>query len=122
MRVKDFLTGVAPSTQVTFIKARARKDAHTPFYHEEYQTTPIRRACDWDGGILDYIILNDSQPPIDWLSGSNWKGQFDKGMLKSLLIVSADDFELLMPDEKQRKSTIRFIEQKINDRRTSIGQ
>ena len=44
MLVKEFLSNKPDYKNVTFIKARARKDANTPFYHPENQETPIRPA------------------------------------------------------------------------------
>ena len=113
MLVKEFLNNKPVYKNVTFIKARARKDANTPFYHPEYQETPIRPACEWKGDILDYIILNDAQTPIDWLSGCNWKDAFDRGELLSLLVISEDDFELLFPDKEQREDLIEYIDSQI---------
>lgn len=113
MLVKEFLSNKPDYKNVTFIKARARKDADTPFYHSEYQTTPIRTVYEWKGDILDYIILNDAQAPIDWLSGCKWKNAFDRGELISLLIISAEDFELLFPDKEQREDLIKSIDSQI---------
>ena len=113
MLVKEFLSNKPDYKHVTFIKARARKDANTPFYHPEYQETPIRPACEWKGDICDYIILNDAQAPIDWLSGSRWKNAFDRGELISLLVISVEDLELLVPDKEQRGSMIEFIDSQI---------
>ena len=113
MLVKEFLSNKPDYKNVTFIKARARKDANTPFYHPEYQETPIRIACEWKGNILDYIILNNAPTPIDWLSGSRWKNAFDRGELISLLVISAEDFELLVPDKEQRDSIIKVIDSQI---------
>ena len=113
MLVKEFLSNKPDYKNVTFIKARARKDANTPFYHPEYQETPIRPACEWKGDICDYIMLNDAQAPIDWLSGCNWKKAFDRGELISLLVISAEDFELLFPDKEQRDDLIKSIDSQI---------
>ena len=115
MLVREFLKDI--KGQVTFIKARARKDAHTPFYHAEYQTTPIRFVGEWKNEILDYIILNDAQPPIDWLSGAPWKISFDRGCLTSLLVISPEDLELLYSSKEQRDHMIKFIDEKIAERR-----
>lgn len=113
MLVKEFLSNKPDYKNATFIKARARKDANTPFYHPEYQETPIRMVYEWKGDILDYIILNDAQAPIDWLSGCKWKSEFDRGELISLLVISADDFELLYPDKEQREDLIECIDSQI---------
>lgn len=117
MKVKEYFKKMRPSDDVTFIKARAREDAHTPFYHAEYQTTPIRRVAEWEQGnngkLLDSIILNDNQMPIDWLSGAMWGRQVKFGRLKCLLVISEEDFELLYRSKEQRDSMERFIEEKI---------
>lgn len=109
MRVEKYFEGLKKYDTVTFIKARARKDANTPFYHAEYQTTPLNTVNCWmkDKSILDYIILNDRQTPIEWLSGASWAHE------RCLLIISAEDFALLYPSEEQRKSIETFIEKKI---------
>lgn len=116
MKVREYLEKLNGHDQVTFIKARARKDAHTPFYHAEYQTTPINMASDWlnpnNDRLLNSVVLNDRQHPIDWLSGANWGNAFKGGWLKCLLIISKDDFELLIP-ESQRESMEKHIESKM---------
>ena len=113
MRVKDYLQSYTKYTNVTFIKARARKDANTPYYHAEYQTTPFRTVNELkDSALMNYYILNDKQCPIDWLSGALWKNLFDKGHLLCLLIINSDDLELLYPGE-QSKSLINYIDQMI---------
>ena len=62
MTVREYLKDCNKYADVTFIKARARKDAHTPGYHAEYQTTPIRTLVEWEeSNLMDYYILNDKQ-------------------------------------------------------------
>ena len=114
MIVKEYLEKIGKYDSVTFIKARARKDANTPFFHAEYQETPINPACKWEGDILQAIILNDNQPPIEWLSGAAWSNVFEAGNLKSLLVVSPEDLILLIPNEEQRKGIIEYIEGKLS--------
>jgi len=113
MKVREYLKDFSKSTSVTFIKARARKDAHTPGHHAEYQTTPIRRICDWEESkIMDYYVLNDKQCPIDWLSGAPWKNNFDRGNLISMLVISKEDLETLY-SQKQAESMVAYIDKKI---------
>lgn len=113
MRVSEYLNTLDGFQNVTFIKAVARKDEHSPFYHEEYQTTPIRQAYEWqNSSIADFYILNHKQCPIDWLSGARWKVQFDKGHLKSLLVISKEDIELLY-SSKQAAQMIEYIDEVI---------
>ena len=104
------------STDVTFIKARARKDARTPGYHVEYQTTPIRTLEEWEkSNLMDYYILNDKQCPIDWLSGTHWKVDFDNGRLISLLVISKEDLETIYSKE-QAASIIEYIDKEIKSK------
>ena len=117
MTVKDYFKIIGKYDSVTFIKARARKDAHTPFYHPEYQVTPIRTVNEWcQCDIVDYIILNDNQMPIDWLSGASWGNQVKRGSLKCLLVISRADGELLY-NEKQFAQTEKYIGEIIQNRR-----
>ena len=116
MRVREYLELRKEVSQVTFIKARARKDAATPRYHQEYQTTPLfytREVFKNNMCLLDYIILNDEQEPIEWLSGSNWKHGFKKGIMLSMLVVSEEDFALLLPSKEQRESIEKYITKEI---------
>lgn len=114
MTVREHLEKFNQYVDVTFIKARARKDANTPGYHPEYQTTPIRTIDEWkNSNIMDYYVLNDKQCPIDWLSGALWQPAFNNGRLISLLVISKKDLELLYSTE-QATSMIQYIDEKIN--------
>ena len=116
MTVREYLKDCNKNANVTFIKARARKDAYTPRYHAEYQTTPIRTLVEWEkSNLMDYYILNDKQCPIDWLSGALWKVAFDNGRLISLLVISKEDLETLYSKE-QAASMIEYIDKKIKSR------
>jgi hypothetical protein len=118
MRVKEYLelAQIKPYADVTFIKARARKDANTPYYHQEYQTTPIRTVSEWsESKLMDYIVLNDKQPPIEWASGAHWINKFNRGDLVSLLVISEDDIRLLY-SESQALSTELYIDKKIKEK------
>lgn len=117
MNVRQYINKHKGTGYYTFIKARARKDAHTPFYHPEYQTTPIWDAYEWtkdnNAPILESIVLNDRQAPITWLSGADWNNDIRCGMLKCLLIISPDDFKTLYPGETQREHMEQFIEKQL---------
>lgn len=110
MKIIAYFKNLNKLDSVRFIKARARKDANTPYYHAEYQTTPVNTVETWTeyGKLNDYIILNDNQAPIEWLCG---------GMLRNgtrcMLIISPDDFALLYPNEQQRQQMIESIEKKL---------
>jgi hypothetical protein len=118
MLVREFIETYCNATRITFLKARARKDANTPFYHAEYQETPLYLLND-DNGLMDYIVLNDSQPPIDWLSGASWQNNFKNRSLESLLVISEEDFKTLYPNEEQRAGMITYIDEKIKERRST---
>ena len=113
MLVKEFikLRGLTELDDITFVKARARKDANTKFYHTEYQTTPIMspEKC---GKLLDYIVLNDQQPPIEWAGGQTWTNWFKSGRLTSLLVISKEDL-LLLYHENQANDLIAHIDKAI---------
>ena len=115
MTVREYLKRTGWKGHITFIKARARKDANTPFYHPEYQTTLLGLAEDWySDRILDSIVLNDKQPCITWLSGADWNMDIKRQNAKCLLIIHPDDLKQLYPGEKQRKSMIRYIDQRLS--------
>ena len=118
MKVKDYLYKFNENQFVTFVKARARKDANTPYYHAEYQTTPMRTIREWGwSNIMDYYILNDKQNPIDWLSGASWSNMVKRGDLLSLLVISKEDLETLY-SPKQAEDIIKSIDKKLNERGT----
>ena len=115
MRVKEYLDTLSSNENVTFIKAVAMKDENSPFYSEVYQTTPIRQANEWQNSpVADFYILNHKQCPIDWLSGAEWKNQFEKGHLKSLLVISQEDLHLLY-SPKQAAGIIEHIGEVIKN-------
>ena len=115
MLVKEYLNSFNENKQVTIIKAVARKDENTPFYHEEYQTTPIRCISEFHKSpIMNYYVLNHKQPPIEWLSGAGWQNRFAKGDILSLLVISKEDIELLY-SKKQAAEIIECIEKGIKD-------
>ena len=115
MTVKEYVEKLKV-TQITFIKARARKDAYSPFYHAEYQTTPMfyRDEVKREGILSDYIILNDRQAAIDWLSGANWNNAIKSGWAQCLLVINPSDFALLISSEEQRESMIKHIDKKLS--------
>ena len=60
MTVREYLKNCNKYADVTFIKARARKDVHTPGYHAEYQTTP-----NLDGKINDVVTDRNTLVLLD---------------------------------------------------------
>ena len=115
MTVKEYVKNTKVH-QITFIKARARKDAQTPFYHAEYQTTPLfnRAEVESENILSNYIILNDKQSAIEWLSGAGWNNGIKSGWICCLLVINPNDFALLVPSEEQRIGIEKYIEKKLN--------
>lgn len=118
MKVKQYLEALEGHQDVTFIKARARKNAYSPSNHAEYQTTPIYTATEWlefdNERIMNSVVLNDKQMPIQWLSVADWTIWAKTGRLKCLLIVSQEDFALLYHGQNQRDGLEEYIEQKLD--------
>ena len=100
-------------TDITFVIAKAKKDDASPGYHQEYETTPIRRVCDFfESDIMNYYIVNDKQCPIAWKT-SSFLNHFNKGWILSFLVISKEDIETLY-SPKQAQALIKFIEEEIN--------
>lgn len=115
MTVKEYFQKyLKDSNSVAFIIAKAEKDEASPFYHAIYRTTPMRGVYEWlnGGSTLDYIVLNDKQAPIDWLSGVPWINHFKSGHLINMLIISKEDLDVLYGQEGAN-SMEKFIEEKI---------
>ena len=114
MKVLEYVKKTNVS-EFTFIKARARKDANTPFYHAEYQTTPMYQRYEIINTkfLSDYIILNDHQEAIEWLSGVGWNYRIRKGWARCLLVISPEDLKTLTPDKEQRTGLVEYIDRKL---------
>ena len=117
MKVKEYLNKLGDTYDITFIEAKALKSDTSPGYEVLYKTWPINRVYDLkDSKVNDYIILNDRQCPIDWLSGAEWSKRFKKYWLECLLIISEDDFAKLYPNIEQKEHIETYIEEKIKGR------
>lgn len=117
MIVRDYLKRLPENMSATFLKARARKDANTPFYHAEYQTTPLLAVWEWLEGhssVLDAVVLNDKQESITWLSGADWNPDIRAGRSICLVVISREDMETLYPNKEQREGTEAYIENKLS--------
>lgn len=114
MTVREYLKDVDKYKDITFLRAISHKDSNTPFYHSEYYSTPIRKKYEWmRSDIMDYYVLNDKQPPIDWLTGGGWTNAYNNGSFLSLLVISKEDLELLYPDKDQTEDIIKRIENNL---------
>lgn len=114
MRVKEYFKKYNVSDDVTFIIARAEKDTGAPFYHAVYTITPILSAANWKGEILDYIVLNDHQPPLEWLSGAKWSVPFNKGYLRCMLVIKEADLKTIYKG-KQAEDIEKYCETQFKE-------
>lgn len=111
MRVRDYLNTV--SGNVTFIIVRAEKDEQSPFYHNIYQTTPIRQVWEWEestSGLLDMLVVNKDCEPID-ITGV-WQNWYRKGGLKCCMIESEETLHT-MYSETQAEDMINHYEKTV---------
>jgi hypothetical protein len=115
MKLKEWLERKDKSQNATFLIARAVKDEHTPYYHDEFRTTPIRSVWEWlDSEMTDkYIIVCKDHAPID-TTGGGWMNWYKSGRLDCAIITTEKDVftrysesqgkEMLeMYDERARK-------------------
>jgi hypothetical protein len=119
MKVKEYLElSLNGYDNVTFIIAKAEKYEHAPGYYPVYKTTPMLRASEWKNSndIQDYIILNNKQKPIDWLSGAKWGNQFEWGRLECMLIIKQEELYTLYSKE-EADSLEKYIEKEINNQK-----
>lgn len=121
MKTKEYLEKLDRSDKVAVILAKAVKNEFAPGYHPEYEQYQTSSARDWiifcnsSETFKGSIILNDHQPPIDWLSGDMIRGDaFQRGGFKCLLVVGKEAFELLCPDKEDRDGIERGIEERLH--------
>ena len=122
MTVKEYLEKYRKdNVSVTFIVAKAEKDEMSPFYHPVYMTTPIFNVWEWmkNDKMMDYIVLNDNQAPIDWLSGANWNNRYNHGDLTCMLVISKEELHTLYSKE-QAASIEKFIEKEIVKKQSKL--
>ena len=87
---------------------------YTPFYHDEYKTTPIYTVREWlEGKTADtYIVIKADHPPIDvtgiWL---NWYNIKD---LSCCMITTEQDL-YTQYGESQGKDMINFYDRKMRN-------
>jgi hypothetical protein len=92
MKFKDYLEELVKRgdqyNRVTVIVAKAVKDEHSPFYHTEFRTTPIRTVEEWlsfKDKFLTYQVINKDHSPID-ITGY-WCNDYKKGQLKCCMLA-----------------------------------
>jgi hypothetical protein len=117
MTVREYMeiTGKTDCDNFTFVIAKAVKDTNSPFYHEEYKTTPIRSAHEWleeSCKTKDYIVLNAKQPPVVWASVTGWMNWYNKGHLNCLLVSPKEEI-VMHYGEVQGAEMIEMIDEYV---------
>ena len=113
MTLKEFLQQVKDGGY-TFTIARAIKDEHTPFYHNEFKQTPVRGLYEWKkwDGAKDYIVINPDSCPID-ITGI-WQNWYKGGSLNCAIITTEKDLYTEY-SEKQAKDMIEYYDEKVKE-------
>ena len=112
MKLREFLETKGKNERYTFIIQKTVKDDATPFYHDEYKTTPIYTTWEWlQGTTTDkYIVIKADHPPID-VTG-NWLNWYNMKDLSCCMITTEQDL-LTHYGEKQGKDMIEWYDCKV---------
>lgn len=113
MKIREYLEKIEKHTDVTFIIQRSIKDDHAPFYHNEFQTTPIRTNQEWlegEGFIDNHIVINQDHPPID-VTGT-WVNWYMAGRLKCAVVTTEEDL-IRHYGEKQGRDMIAYYNRTV---------
>lgn len=115
MKVKEWLESKGKNEQATFIIERAVKDDATPFYHDEYRTTPIRSVYEWlDSTTAEkYIVINADHAPID-VSNGGWTNWYKGGHLHCAVITTEEELYKHY-SETQAKEMIEWYDKKVRE-------
>ena len=114
MKLKEWLQSKGKYDNATFIIERIVKDDNTPFYHEEYRTTPIRTVEEWLGSTTaeKYIVIKADQAPLD-ISG-NWTNWYKGGHLHCAVITTEEDVYTHY-SETQAKEMLEWYDKKVRE-------
>lgn len=113
MKLKEFLQTkkiLNKQTDITFTIAKAVKDEHTPFYHNEFYQTPIRSISEWLNLKEEYIVINPDACPID-ITGT-WQKWYMKGRLLNAVITTEKDL-FTHYSESQAKEMINYYDELV---------
>lgn len=115
MKFREWLEMQGKNDRVTIIIAKAVKDEHTPFYHNEYSTTPIWSVWEWLRGTSadKYFVTNANHPPID-VTG-NWQNEYKSGFLKCCIVTTEADHKALYRSEEQEQRMIEWYDKKARE-------
>jgi hypothetical protein len=114
MKLREFLEETGRNSQYTFVIQKTVKDEHSPFYNDEYKTTPIWSTWEWlQGTAIDkYIVIKRDHPPIDVTGG--WLNWYYKGHLGCCMVTTEQDL-LLRYGEKQGREMIEYYDRKMRE-------
>lgn len=90
MKAKEFIQQL-PIGDVTFVIKKAVKDANSPFYHDEYETTSMCKTWEFtrETWLDRYIVVNPDHPPVD-VTG-HWVNAWKRGFLRCMMITTEED-------------------------------
>lgn len=90
MTVREYLSKLPQSSQVTFVVQHSVKAAAGPFREYQYSTGSIRGVYDWltFGPVFldENLVINADHPPID--PTGLWIRDYKNGYLRCALITS----------------------------------
>lgn len=113
MKIREYLEKMGPRCDFTFIIQKAVKDEHSPLYHDEYRTTPVRYGTEWlngEGFIDNYIVIKADHPPID-VTGA-WNNWYKSGSLRCAMVTTEADL-LTHYGEEQGRDMIAYYEREV---------
>lgn len=112
MNLKEYLETIPKNDRVTFIISKAVKDSGSPFYHNEFETVPIRIAWEWlQSTHLDkYLVINSNHPPIDITGG--WVNWYNRNDLRCLIVTTKESL-ITQYGEKQGSSMIEYYKKHV---------
>lgn len=105
MTVREYLKKHQNEASITFIRQKAVKDEHSPFYHSEYSTAPIYSAYEWaqHEKVCENLVINADHPPID--ANGMWGNWYKQGNLLCAMITTEEEL-IKMYGEKQGRDMI----------------
>lgn len=112
MNIREYLEKTG-ATQATFIIKKAVKDEASPFYHDEYKTTPVRYKHEWmqsEGFVDNHIVIKADHPPID-VTGA-WHNWYKGGTLRCAMVTTEADL-LTHYGEEQGRKMIAYYEREV---------
>lgn len=103
--------------EVTFIIAHSVKDSHSPFYHYEYDTTPVYSINELlrypSGSFIDtHLVVNADHPPID-ITGI-WVRHYNRGYLRCAVLETEDDLRIKYSG-KQAEDMIAYYKREVTE-------